>query len=308
MHKLSSHDVSPISEQASEWVVYLSDDQVCDEQLAAFDSWLAQDPRHREAYEEVSRLWQSVAPKQPSPVRHVKALLSVLILLGGVYLLPLAEWAADERTRVGEIRKIVLTDGSILTLDSGSAVDIAFNVSERRVILRSGRLMAEVALSQTTGERPFVVENRDGITQALGTIFSVEQTERDSVVNVIESQVAVASHDNPNYSVTLQTGESVRFDHKHISQPEVTKPYATSWLQSRLVYQDEPLSQVINDLSRYHKGFLRVDKDTAQLRFTGVLPVDDQEAALRILENALPVHIGRHTNWLTWISLRQNPL
>ena len=306
MHNSSSHDVSPISEQASEWVVYLSDDHVCDEQRAAFAAWLEQDPRHRKAYEEVNRLWQSVAPKQPSPFRHVKVLLSVLLLLGGVYLLPLAEWAADERTRVGEIREIALTDGSILTLDSSSAVDIAFNASERRVILRSGRLMAEVALAQVAGERPFIVENRDGLTRALGTIFSVEQTEHDSVVNVIESQVAVASHDNPNHSVTLQTGESVHFNHKHISQPEVIQPFATSWLQSRLVYQDEPLSQVIDDLSRYHKGFLRVSKDTAQLRFTGVLPVDDQEAALRILENALPVHIGRHTNWLTWISLSQN--
>lgn len=297
--------ISPISEQAAEWVVCLSDDQVSDEQRAAFASWLAEDPRHREAYEEVSRLWQSVAPQQPSPSRYVKVLLSVLILLGGTYLLPLAEWTADERTRVGEIRQIALADGSVLTLDSDSAVDIVFNANERRVILRSGRLMAEVALAPAVGKRPFIVENRDGLTQALGTIFSLEQAEHDSVVNVIESHVAVASHEKPNHLVTLQTGESIRFNYKHISQPEITQPFATSWLHSRLVYQDEPLSQVIDDLARYHKGFLKANKDTAQLRFTGVLPVDDQEAALRILENALPVHVGRHTNWLTWISLRK---
>lgn len=239
------------------------------------------------------------------PDRRVKILLSALILLGITYLLPLAEWTADERTRIGEIRHIALVDGSVLTLDSDSAVDIAFNTRERRVILRSGRLMAEVALAQAAGERPFIVESRDGLTQALGTIFSVEQAEHDSVVNVIESHVAVASHNNPNHSVTLQTGESVRFNQQHISQPEITQLFATSWLQSRLVYQDEALGQVIDDLARYHKGFLKISEDTAQLRFTGVLPTDDQEAALNILENALPVHIGRHTNWLTWISLRK---
>lgn len=305
MNKLSGHDPSPISEQAAEWVVCLSADQISDEQRAAFASWLAQDPKHRDAYEEVNRLWQSVTPQQPRPDSRVKILLSTLILLGITYLLPLAEWTADERTRIGEMRHIALADGSILTLDSDSAVDIVYSTHERRVILHSGRLMADVALDPAAGERPFIVESRDGLATALGTRFIVAQAENDSLVNVIESRVAVANHDNPTHSVTLQTGESVRFNQKHISHPITTQPFATSWLQSRLVYQNEPLGQVIDDLERYHKGFLKISEDTDQLRFTGVLPTDDQEAALNILENALPVHIGRHTDWLTWISLRQ---
>ncbi len=305
MNKLSGHDASLISEQAAEWVVCLSDDQISDKQRAAFASWLAQDPKHRDAYEEVNRLWQSVTPQQPRPDRHVKILLSALILLGITYLLPLAEWAADERTRIGEMRQIALEDGSVLTLDSDSAVDIEFNTRERRVILHNGRLMADVALDPTVKKRPFVIENRDGLAKALGTRFIVAQAEHDSIVNVIESHVAVVSHYNPAHSVTLQPGESVRFNQKHISQPETTQLFATSWLQSRLVYQDEPLGQVIDDLARYHKGFLKISEDTAQLRFTGVLPTDNQEAALNILANALPVYVSQHTRWLTWISLRK---
>lgn len=68
MNKSSGHDASPISEQAAEWVVCLSADQISDEQRAAFASWLAQDPKHRDAYEEINRLWQSVTPQQPTQI------------------------------------------------------------------------------------------------------------------------------------------------------------------------------------------------------------------------------------------------
>jgi transmembrane sensor len=301
----NSHEVSHLSEQAAQWVVCLSAKKVSDEQRAAFESWLAQDLRHREVYAQVERLWQSVTPQQRSPRHRVKALLSVVLLLGSAYLLPLSEWLADERTGIGEIRQVSLADGSTLTLDSGSAVDIAFSAHERRVILRSGRLLAEVAPDTAPNKRPFIVENRDGTAQALGTRYVVEQTEHNSVVSVIESRVAVASRAQPDQPVNLQAGQSVRFDSKRVDQPEAASPFTASWTKARLVYQDVPLDQVVADLARYRKGFLKNDEHAAQLRFTGVLPADDPEAALSIIKNALPVRIERHTSWLIWIAMRQ---
>ncbi|UJO99916.1 MAG: FecR family protein [Nitrosomonas sp.] len=304
MPETTDPDISSLSEQAAQWAICLSDNQISNEQRANFEAWLAQDPRHRIAFEQVDHLWHSVTPRKQRSYTGIKTLLSIALLLGGLYGLPLAEWLADESTGVGEVRRITLADGSRITLDSDSAADIVFDMRQRRIILQRGRLLAEVAPDSLHTPRPFIVENRDGTAKALGTRYIVEQTGHDSIVNVIESEVAVANHTRPDQTVTLQSGQSLRFDKQNLRQPETMSPFAASWIEARLVYQDAPLTQVIADLARYRKGFMRINEAAGQLRFTGVLPADDPEAALSILENALPIQTKRHSKWFIRIDLQ----
>lgn len=305
MPEVVEHHIASLSEQAAEWVVRLSDSQISAEQQADFETWLAQDVRHREAYEQINRLWQSVTPEQREKRRKPVGLLSgITLFLIGIYCLPLSTWLADEQTATGEIRQVALPDGSTITLDSDSAADVAFDAHARRIILHRGRVFAAVVPDvpdQDAHPRPFIIENRDGTAQALGTRYIVEQTGRDSQVSVVESSVSVTSRDQPDQAVTLHSGQSVRFDHKQIHDQEPVSPAATSWVQGRLVYRNAPLSQVIDDLARYRTGFLKISEAAAQLRFTGVLPTDDPDTALKILQHALPIGIDRYTRALIWI-------
>jgi len=307
MRKSDRKDRELLSEQAAYWVVQTADSTLTDEQRNAFEQWLAQSPAHRQAFEQINNLWNGVAPaKSKSPLStQTKVLLGMLLLIGGIYWLPFSEWLADERTATGEIRRIELADGSSITLDSNSAVDIIFDRQQRRIKLHSGRLLAEVAADDLANVRPFIIENRDGTAQALGTRYSVEQSSGESVVTVFESRVAVASRGVPDRPVTLQAGQMLRFDHKHIYLVETADTNAASWVQARLVYENAPLEKVIAGLARYHKGWLQTDSRIKQLRFTGVLPSDDLPAALDILENSLPIQIQRTFNWLVWIRERQ---
>lgn len=304
MSETADSDISSVSEQAAQWAVCLSENQVSAEQRADFEAWLAQDPRHPIAFEQINQLWQSVTPRKRHSYAGIKTLVSITLLLGGLYGLPLAEWFADERTGIGEVRRITLTDGSRITLDSDSAADIVFDQQQRRIILQRGRLLAEVVTDPSVNPRPFIVESRNGTARALGTQYIVEQTRHDSIVNVIESQVAVASRAHPHQSVALQAGQSIRFDSEYLHQPQASSIFSASWIQARLVYQDMPLNQVIADLARYRKGFLKISGEAGQLRFTGVLPTDDPEAALSILENALPIQTKQHSKWFIWIDLQ----
>ncbi len=151
MPEATDADISPrnelneLSEQAAEWVVCLSGDQVSQKQRADFEAWLTQDPRHRETYKQVDTLWHSVSSRKQPSLAGIKAFLGVILLFGCFYGLPLSTWLADERTSAGEIRRITLADGSHITLDSGSAADIAFDTQQRRIILHRGRVLAEVA-------------------------------------------------------------------------------------------------------------------------------------------------------------------
>jgi len=96
------------------------------------------------------------------------------------------------------------------------------------------------------------------------------------------------------YSTTAQPAPSSQ-GVAECCAPAGKRIFAASWTKARLVYEDVPLDQVVADLVRYRKGFLKNDEHAAQLRFTGVLPADDPEAALNIIKNALPVRIERHT-------------
>lgn len=293
-----------LSEQAAEWAVCMSGEDVSVQQQADFEAWLAQDKRHREAYAEVEALWHSITPKKRRKYPGIKSLLVVAILFGCLYSLAFSVWLSDERTGTGEIRHIALPDGSYLILDSNSAVDIEFDAGTRRVILHRGRLLAEVEPVLSNQQPPFIVETRDGTAKALGTRYIVEQTGVDSAVTVVESQVAVATRANPSQYATVQEGQVIRFGGTQLHQPEKAAPFAASWTQSRLTYHDVSLETVINDLARYRSGYLSVHAQTAQLRFTGVLPSNDTDAALTILENALPIRVSRYGGWVVRIHER----
>lgn len=305
MTETTSPNMLSLSEQAAEWVVCMSDEQITPAQRAAFEAWLTKDPRHREAYEEIEMLWKNAAPQKHQKRSGITVLLgAAFLLLGCLYGFPFSVWLADERTGMTEIRRISLPDGSRLTLDGNSAVDIAFDTQQRRIILHRGRLLAEVAPVLLTKQPPFTVETRDGTAEALGTRYTVEQTDNDSIVTVTESRVAVASRTRPHQYTTVRDGQSIRFDGQQLQQPETASPFAASWVQQRLVYQDTPLDTIINDLGRYRNNYLSIHAQAAQLRFTGVLPINDPEAALSILENALPIQVTRYGGWIIRIDKR----
>ncbi|MBX3631155.1 MAG: FecR family protein [Nitrosomonas sp.] len=290
-----------LSEQAAEWAVCMSDEHVSPQQRTDFEAWLAQDSRHQEAYAQVETLWHSITPRKQRNHSAIKSLLGIVLLLGCLYGLPFSVWLANERTGTGEIRHITLNDGSRITLDSNSAADIAFDSRQRRIVLHRGRILADVAPESSINRPPFIIETRNGTAQALGTRYIVEQTDKDSIVAVIESQVTVTNRSKPHQSVTLQAGQSIRFDSNGLQQPEVAPAFAASWTQSRLIYQNTPLDKVIDDLARYRSGYLSVNEQAAQLHFTGVLPTNDPNAALNILKNALPVRITHYGGWFVRI-------
>ncbi|KAG1389316.1 hypothetical protein G6F59_015591 [Rhizopus arrhizus] len=67
----------------------------------------------------------------------------------------------------------VLVDGSVLHLDTGTAVDIAFDAHARLLRLRHGQMLVETAADPQRPARPFRVTTPYGTLQALGTRFSV---------------------------------------------------------------------------------------------------------------------------------------
>lgn len=296
---------SAIREQAAEWIVRL-DDALDDAQRqavqAACRAWCAQDERHARIFRQMQQMWQAAA--QPAkPKRAGKTAAGLLALLVLCWLLPLQAWLADVRVAPGELHQVTLEDGSRLTLDSGASADIRFDAQTRSVHLHAGRLLADVA--KDPQGRSFRVVSRDGTATALGTRYIVDQQAADTTVNVLESSVAVASRARPDQPVVLQAGQTVRYTRAAPGRPEALAATTdAAWTNGQLIFNATPLPEVVAELARHRRGILTLRRadELAELRFTGMLPLQDSDAALRILARSLPVSVEQATPYVVWLA------
>ena len=185
-------------------------------------------------------------------------------------------WLADHATGKGEVRILRLVDGSEVELDAQSAIDVAYDSRERRVRLLEGSAIFRAAPRAGRETRPFVVESAGGSTRALGTRFLVSRNDDGSVqVGVLEHRVAVALAHPRTGTVgrrELGEGESLRYS----AEGGVEAPQGgrlddlTSWRRGLLVFDEQPLGEVVARLNRYRPGHLLVAPGAlAQRRVSG---------------------------------------
>ena len=315
MTKLSFND--PIATQAANWMALLRSERATEADRRAYLQWLAADLRHAtvgagleralgtfqaSAQAGVSGEVIDQALKLSGKRRQVLQGGLLLLGLGGVAAVlvdretPLLELAADLRTGTGQRRSVGLVDGSTVILNARSAADIDFDAQQRLLHLRSGELLARVALDH---RRPFVVRTEHGAVRALGTAFVLRREADYSEVSVLSSRVEIATRDGVRQR--LSAGQSARFDRGGISAMSARPEAESAWVDGLLEVNDRPLAQVISAIRPYRSGVIRVAQRAAQLRVSGVFPLDDTDLALSMLTQTLPIRIQRSTPY--WVSI-----
>lgn len=309
-----------VIDEAAQWMALLQSGEVSLGERAAFDAWRAADPRHQQIIEQMggglnllrnptlrglprnSLLHSLNAPS--SRRRFISGSLSVLGiavlagLLGRRY-----GWvpeAGELSTGTGERRAFTLADGSALTLNARSRVVPSFDSHQRLLALRRGELLVDVAKDPA---RPFVVETEFGRMRALGTKFLVQQGEDATRLVMLHSQVEVVTASGVRQVV--EAGENVLFNGQNILGLERNKGHESAWLQGRLEVRDRPLSEVIDSLRRYRRGILHVSPEVADLRLSGLYPLDDSDQTLQLLERSLPIRVTWHNPY--WVSIERRP-
>ena len=309
-----------ILDQAARWFVLLASGEASATDRARWQAWRAADARHEQAWQRtqaatarlrdipreqahvsVAALNQRTAPKSPGR-RRALGQLAVLFAVGltGWQGWRRSDWSADQLTAVGEQRDITLADGSLLRLDTDSAIDIAFTAGARLIHLRRGRIMIKTAAAPEDGQRrghpPFLVETAEGRVRALGTRFSVQQEAGSTRVAVLEARVAVQAADvtgeGAGDAPILQAGQDARFDRQGIVAPYPRRPADAAWTKGMLIADDLPLADFIAELARYRDTPLRCDPAVQALRISGTFPLRDTDRALAALGHTLPVRMA----------------
>ena len=186
----------------------------------------------------------------------VAAIAAALVLaLGAYWALRLASpdghrigASPDEivvSTVSGEIKKMLLPDGTTLQLNANSSIRYArvFNGAKRRVILEKGEAFFQVA---TDPAHPFVVEAGGLETLVLGTCFDVRSYARDSgtVVAVVSGKVQVSTPYN-NQSLTLTPHELVRYGKGSMSKSRFDKEMEVdAWKERAMNFVDASFEDI----------------------------------------------------------------
>lgn len=307
---------------ALEWQVTLWSGETTAAEQQAFEHWRSADPVHERAWQEVQSMRRQLhaAPDAvaSSVLRTAKKsnarrkTLRGLGLIAGIGILAAAvrntpQWQsamAQYRTGVGEQRDVTLPDGTLVTLNTATAIDLRFGTLERRVLLRAGEILVATAPDRppegASAPRPFIVETAEGSIRALGTRFTVRQLDAASWVQVLEGAVEIAPRAGDETPVRLEAGQQARFSRSAVEPLRAVDATAAAWTRGMLVAERQRLADFLAELSRYRRGVLRCDPAVADLVVSGVYPLADTDRVLQSLAQALPVRVTHVTRyWVT---------
>lgn len=310
------------SRDAAIWFARLLDDNTPQSDYALFRVWLEADERHAQAYARLEKLWAAAGseiapshqsqpdesqPEKGQPDKGVsrrgllKATSTAILLSGGGITTWTLIGRADYSTGTGELKTVMLEDGSRVELSAASAISVDITASVRRVTLHHGEAFFSVTEDPA---RPFIVQAGDVRATALGTAYSVGITSERTSVAVSEHAVRV---DAGGRHIDLGEGDAIDVENGRLGAIDAGEAEnRLAWRSRQLVFLARPLSEVITEVNRWRRGNLILrDPQLAQRRITIVIDLKDIEGIDLTLEQGLPITLTSYTPLITLVSARK---
>jgi transmembrane sensor len=312
-----------VARRAVEWWLDFQSGAMTDSQRRAFEQWRAQHVDHDRAWAHIQSMSQRLQTLGDAPgasaaraaltrphSRARRAGVKALVLLffaGGTAWVARDEiawrsWSADLRTGTGEQRDVTLTDGTRLTLNTASAVDIRYSATERRIVLLRGEIMVVTGHDDGPTPRPFVAQTAQGVSIPLGTRFSLRQEDATTRLDVFEGAVKAEPARAPAGFQVVRAGQRMRFTQTQTLPIEPIGADAAAWTQGMLVASNMRLADFLSELSRYRDGYVRCDPSIADMRLSGTYPLSDTDRVLSALAGSLPVRVEYVTRY--WVTVK----
>lgn len=200
----------------------------------------------------------------------------------------------DFATAKGEQRTVELADGSTVTLNTDSAVRVAFAPDRRVIKVLRGQVLFEVAKNRA---RPFVVQAGDRQVTALGTVFEVRLDRNRMRVTLIEGKVVVDGVDSkpaggavivptvlaPGEELVAMLGPMQTLGKIDIDQH-------MRWREGYVEFSDVTLADAVREMNRYSDRQLVLSSPRiASLRVSGIFRTGNSERFVGIVGEMLPV-------------------
>lgn len=293
---------------AAQWLALLNAKEVTAADLARLQEWRNSHPGHERAWQRAMLLRQRFSGLPPELAmasldrpdlgrrKAIKRALGLAALIPAAWLLgrqlPVDVWRADLATSTGEQQQVKLADGSLLRLNTDSAVELELDNSQLRLV------RGEIAL-KVPGNSPLSILTPYGRTRVSQGEVCVRLDEQFCRVSVIDGSAQVFSVSGETQ--LLAQGQQLDLRRSRLVQVESFDPALPGWREGVLMAQDQPLGDFLRELSRYRPGILRWDPALERLRVTGSFRLDDTDRVLELLAASLPLELQARTRY--WVTL-----
>lgn len=323
----SADPASSRRDQALDWLLRVQQAPDDIQLRAELAQWCASDVANAEAYGKAERVWRLTAQLTPTsaaqwplpvtsnPVslppaarptrrrrRWLGAAVAACLLVALAPSLSL-RMQADYRTGQGETRDITLADGSVVQMDSDSAIAVQYAGTQRDVRLLAGQAFFKVTPDAT---RPFHVRADAVQVTVTGTAFNVELRPQQVDVEVEHGSVRVADASQARVlSSALTARERLRYIDGLVQVRTFQPSQAAAWRKGQLIADDVSIAELIGELERYLPGkVLLRDQSLGSKRVTGVYDLRKPQAALNAV---LRPHGGKAENFGPWLLVVSRP-
>ena len=217
---------------------------------------------------------------------RMAAAILILFLLsaGGWYAINAGMFQKEVFYKVsslgGRSSNLELPDGSKVWLNGESSIVYSSRYGTRNRLIRlEGEAFFKV---ETNKNAPFIVQAEDIEVTALGTSFNVDvySKEKPAIVTLEEGSIKLT---HAGESILLKPGEQATINNNGIELSEVDAQLFTSWHTGNLVFKNEELSVIAQQLGRiYNVDFIFETDDLRNFRYRGSVCFDN--SILKALE------------------------
>ncbi|MDB6060279.1 MAG: fecR family protein [Verrucomicrobiaceae bacterium] len=213
--------------------------------------------------------------------------IALLLVVAGVLRFDPTYRTEHFATAIGERREVALSDGSHITLNTNTALDLEWHLRTRRVLLATGQVLFDVEHARY---RPFLVAAGSTQIRVVGTAFDVRREHDDVTVTVLRGKVAVRNANGDEALLTI--GQRALSNSTGLGSTQtVDSAVTTLWRDGKLVFDRTPLREALAEIQRYSREpiVLGADLSLAEQRVSGVFAIDNASAVLDLLPQILPV-------------------
>jgi transmembrane sensor len=310
-----------LREVAIGWFIQLKDADADDPLRSKFEQWLMANVAHQQAYADVANVWASFdSPHDLAKLadtadqdaffqksvqsKKIKnaiagAVAAVAISVGG--WLAFQTWQAQPvmqmvaQVAVGQVESQRLQDGTLMTMNTGTDIEVTYYRDRRLVTLKRGEAIFEVARDET---RPFIIDSGKAKITVLGTRFAVNRLTKLVRVSVDHGTVKVepqhTDSTTPPSALILHDGEvaEVKQDATKPMRSHLQAADAFAFEKGMVVFEQADLDEIAETLSRYRKLPLVAEKSAPQqVHISSMLKTSAIETFIYQMPEIAPVHI-----------------
>ena len=347
-----------IESEAQDWITQLDKGRPSREELNEFQEWLNRSPYHKDAFKVAAAAWigmdrlsvlldmssgANTVGKAYRPIARtwfrllqpgyaVAGLILAIVVIIAFTAYPNISgnfqengFDADYITSIGEVRSITLPDGSRVSMNTKSKINVTYAHDVRLIRLSEGEAWFDVYHDT---EKPFIVYAGHFAVWAVGTAFSVNLMNNNVNLTVTEGRIEVASlqdgvfpETRPDWKVIKQAafriplvqGQHMILDNnlgnsndaielvRQIEPEQIEKNL--SWRDGMLIFDNDTLKEVVAEINRYTSMKIIISESEIQdMRFGGYFKAGDITSILASLEEGFGIRVEKINQDLVYLS------